>query len=176
MFRAFVHHLHAAVAQSVECHLGKVEVLGSIPDSSTTLCISSFSHALVAQLVERRVEGAGVVGSNPTRCTIFKVPRGRPDRIFNREGRRRGGTGLRTITSLPTPHPAWVAQLVEQRAENPRVAGSSPAPSTIYFRFSFRRVRSDVDKQLCRVLASAALTEQVFRAVCYPSLPKTPTC
>ncbi len=25
----------------------------------------------------------------------------------------------------------WVAQLVEQRIENPRVAGSSPAPTTI---------------------------------------------
>ena len=27
----------------------------------------------------------------------------------------------------------WVAQLVEQRTENPRVAGSSPAPATIIY-------------------------------------------
>lgn len=28
----------------------------------------------------------------------------------------------------------WVAQLVEQRIENPRVAGSSPAPTTTYLK------------------------------------------
>ena len=31
----------------------------------------------------------------------------------------------------------WVAQLVEQRIENPRVAGSSPAPTTICLRSAY---------------------------------------
>ncbi len=31
---------------------------------------------------------------------------------------------------MPLPQRGWVAQLVEQRIENPRVAGSIPAPAT----------------------------------------------
>ena len=33
----------------------------------------------------------------------------------------------------PDPARARVAQLVEQRIENPRVGGSNPPPGTIYF-------------------------------------------
>ena len=34
------------------------------------------------------------------------------------------------FTSIRVPQRGWVAQLVEQRIENPRVAGSIPAPAT----------------------------------------------
>jgi hypothetical protein len=34
------------------------------------------------------------------------------------------------FTSIRLPQRGWVAQLVEQRIENPRVAGSIPAPAT----------------------------------------------
>ena len=37
--------------------------------------------------------------------------------------------------SIPLHFAGWVAQLVEQRIENPRVAGSIPAPATTSNRF-----------------------------------------
>ena len=36
----------------------------------------------------------------------------------------------RAFSALVTARDGWVAQLVEQRTENPRVAGSIPAPAT----------------------------------------------
>jgi hypothetical protein len=42
----------------------------------------------------------------------------------------------------------WVAQLVEQRIENPRVAGSIPAPATIFLLSQFN---------LCRFLAAVLM-------------------
>jgi hypothetical protein len=38
------------------------------------------------------------------------------------------------FSALVTTRNGWVAQLVEQRTENPRVAGSIPAPATSLFR------------------------------------------
>lgn len=34
--------------------------------------------------------------------------------------------------TLPVRRAGWVAQLVEHRTENPGVAGSIPAPATVY--------------------------------------------
>ncbi len=61
---------------------------------------------------------------------------------------------------------ARVAQLVEQRIENPRVAGSIPAPGTIYFQTPLKRGgRSLRGMRLlfCRWIQAAGLWFCIFQ-------------
>ena len=52
---------------------------------------------------------------------------------------------------------ARVAQLVEQRTENPRVGGSNPPPGTIYFKL---KRKLTFGHGLCRVLSMVRVYRQ----------------
>ena len=105
------------------------------PPPSAILTKSSARYAAqrqngsIAQLVEHMPYKHGVTGSSPvvptTRC-------GAVVQLVRTPACHAGGRGFK---SLPRRHflitYAQVAQLVEQRTENPRVAGSIPALGTI---------------------------------------------
>ncbi len=92
-----------------------------------TLC---YHRAGVAQLVEQLTCNQQVVGSIPIASSIYVE--GFPS------GQREQTVNLPSSTSkvrilLPPPFHRGVEQLVARRAHNPKVAGSSPVPATIFF-------------------------------------------
>src|SRR2546430_9953443 len=47
----------------------------------------------------------------------------------------------------PSAHHGWVAQLVEQRTENPRVGGSIPSPATIFLTAAQAGIEFIIDRR-----------------------------
>ena len=145
-------HSFASVAQSVEQRTENPRVVGSIPTGGTSGNIPPWSrfYADLAHLVERDLAKVEVAGSSPVIRSTWKLSSAGRASALQAEGHRfepycshhdgpvaqlvrapachAGGRGFE-------PHPgrhlhASVAQLVEQRTENPRVVGSIPTGGT----------------------------------------------
>jgi hypothetical protein len=89
-----------------------VSFIGPGDRGSKPLGRTTFLLAALAQLVERRVENAGVTGSTPVGGTTFFCPQHR--------------------AAFPQTH-RRVAQLAEQRSPKAKVEGSIPFPPAIHF-------------------------------------------
>ena len=88
---------------------------------------------VLAQLVEHMPYKHGVTGSSPVVPTIFKLP-GAVVQLVRTPACHAGGRGFKSLPSRQYSRVsrlyASVAQLVEQRTENPRVVGSIPTGGT----------------------------------------------
>ena len=99
--------------------------------------IHGLQRAVIAQLVEQRIRNARVRGSSPFNGTISFVElwcRGLTCLPVTQEiaGSNPVSSAIFFIMGhCPFPHGS-VAQLVEQRTENPRVGGSIPSRATIF--------------------------------------------